>query len=371
VHRRILQMLLLVSVTSSVHTVDVAGQRHPLTVRGTIMDSSSLRPVEQVAVFVDGRTLADHSDATGSFQVQGFEPAPHVLLLLKDGFAPRMFRFVVPEDHEGDVDVGQLLLQAGPAARAKIAGTVTDATNEQPVFGAAVTVNGVTMASTDLNGVFSLPEMDVQWGTNLLGVRRFGYTPMDEEFWAIQQESVFDVTIQMTPFTVRLPKVVVEGERTVYDYSRIPGFERRRRYGLGRYFTKEDIVERNAFALTDVFAASPGTWVQNSGGQRYIVMTRGWCSPAFYIDGMRVMGTAGVSFSFSLGDEGNTIGSYGQLDTEPVAIDEWVNVDEVVGVEVYSGAAYVPLRFSKPGVADEGRNGPGCGVILIWTNRGR
>ena len=96
--------------------------------------------------------------------MHGLEPAPHVLLLLKDGFSPRLFRFVVPEDHEGDVNVGNLLLRPGPAATASIAGTVTDATSEQPIFGAAVSLNGVTVTSTDLNGVFSLPAMDLQCG---------------------------------------------------------------------------------------------------------------------------------------------------------------------------------------------------------------
>ena len=226
--------MLAVAVTGSAHAVGVAAQRPSTTILGAVVDSGTLRPVEQVAVYVDGRTLVDQSDTTGSFQLDDLGSGPHILLLLKNGYSPRLFRFVIPNNHEGDVSVGNILLQPEPVATANIIGTVTDAITEEPLFGVAVSVNGVTVASTDLNGVFSIEAMDVQWGANLLRVRRFGYEPMEEELWIIQPRAEFDVLVELSPLAIELPTVVVEGERTVYDYAVVPGFERRRLTSLLR-----------------------------------------------------------------------------------------------------------------------------------------
>jgi hypothetical protein len=72
--------------------------------------------------------------------------------------------------------------------------------------------------------------------------------------------------------------------------------------------------------------------------------------PNVYIDGMRISGTASVDF-------GGAVPAATAVD-----IDEWVNINDIVGIEVYRSRILAPLRFSM--------FGSGGGVILIWTNRG-
>jgi hypothetical protein len=69
------------------------------------------------------------------------------------------------------------------------------------------------------------------------------------------------------------------------------------------------------------------------------------CQPDFYVDGAR------VRFRSPMDPE------FGPSDT----IDAILEVPQVVGVEVYDGAAILPGEF--------GGTTANCGVIVFWTSR--
>ncbi len=54
--------------------------------------------------------------------------------------------------------------------------------------------------------------------------------------------------------------------------------------------------------------------------------------------------------------DGNNVGSTAEID-----IDATVPVEQVAGIEVYTGPSEVPARFGVTGTA--------CGLIAVWTGR--
>jgi outer membrane receptor for ferrienterochelin and colicin len=135
-----------------------------------------------------------------------------------------------------------------------------------------------------------------------------------------------------------LESVVVQADRTRLqkDYT---GFaERARRGGFGRFITEEEMTRRSAFNVTDVLRTMPGLQVVPNG-LGASVLGRGGCTPDLFVDGTRVLdGTA--------------------------QIDQLVRPQDVGGIEVYNGGTGAPPQLT-------GAGGSACGVVAIWTKRGR
>jgi outer membrane cobalamin receptor len=147
------------------------------------------------------------------------------------------------------------------------------------------------------------------------------------------------VAVTVSDRVTTLESVVVQADRTQLqkDYT---GFtERAKRGGFGRFITEADISKRSAFVVTDVLRTTPGLQVVPNGGLGYTVLGRGGCMPDLFIDGTRVLdGTA--------------------------QIDQMVQPTEVGGIEVYTSGAGAPPQL-------QGAGGSACGVVAIWTKRGR
>ena len=100
-----------------------------------------------------------------------------------------------------------VLLCATSAAMAQskitVSGTITDASNKQPLIGAAVSVEGTTIgASTDLNGKFTLQVPP----TGVLNVQYLGY-----EAKKVKINSQTTINIALSPENVKVEEVVVIG----------------------------------------------------------------------------------------------------------------------------------------------------------------
>ena len=93
---------------SAVQVVGLGAQQPIVTLRGAVLDSTTLGPVADVAVYIDGKTLADRTDVAGSFRLTDMGTGTHALVLVKDGFSPRILRFDVSEHHQGEVRIGAL-----------------------------------------------------------------------------------------------------------------------------------------------------------------------------------------------------------------------------------------------------------------------
>ena len=220
----------------------------------------------------------------------------------------------------------------------RLSGTVV-AADGRPVSGAQVSIhNGPETRANDL-GQWTLG--DAPLGTRILEVRAIGYYP---------DRRPVEVVAGAVPVRVTLSTLKAVLDTVRIAVSRIPnrhgsGFEARRRSGMGRFLTPEDIARRTPIVTSDLFLAMPRVRVEMRSGnlERWITMRSaaggGACSPALYVDGAHIP-------AWPEGLTGNDI-------------DRWVDPHEIAGIELY--VDLVPPEF-QPTLSS-------CGSIVIWTKR--
>ncbi len=219
--------------------------------------------------------------------------------------------------------------------KATVSGTVRTK-DGRPLAGARILVPGTDVTGqTTESGTFSLSGLPA--GTYSVEVRALGYTPKRVPV-DLSSRRPAQVAVLIDNRINTLSNVIVQGDRTKRDQD-ITGFtERAKRGGFGRFITQEDIEKRAAMTATDILRTTPGLTIVPNGGFGYSILGRGQCTPAVYVDGMIVMDGASE-------------------------LDNLVRPTEIMGVEVYNGAAGTPPQFS-------GAGSNGCGVVAVWTKRG-
>lgn len=338
---RLPRIVLVAALMSAATIVNVDAQQGTVTLLGTVLDSITAQPLAGVAVLVDGSTLPQTTSSDGSFRLSDIDRGLHVLVFLKNGYSPRTFRFEITDRHGEDMEVGRVLLSPGPAPSANIIGTVTDSMIGLPLSSADVLVNGEVAAVTDFAGMFWIPSVRLDWGSNIIEVRRIGYAPMQAELWTATEDAELNVQIGLTALAIRMPEVVVEGERTVYHFGRMREFVRRSRSGLGHYITRQDFEEKQPLMVSDLIGRVPGVMVSPTASGSTIRILRGGCEPALFIDGVLLNPVRALP-----------------LETN---IDDLVDPGDVEGIEIYKGPATTPVQFNTMFT--------GCGAIAIWTRR--
>lgn len=158
-------------------------------------------------------------------------------------------------------------------------------------------------------------------------------------FPTLQQEIEFtgggeiDLRIELVPEAVELEPLVVTARRQTRLERN--GFYDRRRLGMGRTRTREEIEALNPFRFSDIFRTIPGVQVVPVGrGTGSALRMRGTCRPDLVVDGVTLSGV--------------------------YSIDDIVSAHDVEAVEVHSiGSA--PAEFSRSS---------SCGSVLVWTRDG-
>ena len=119
-------------------------------------------------------------------------------------------------------------------------------------------------------------------------------------------------------------------------YNAFREFQARVKSGMGRYLTAEDIARRASYMTSEIFQTVPGLAIEADGEESFVYMrgVTGPCVPAYYVNGA-------LLFNLSTRE-----------------LDAFVRIKDVIGIEVYAGAA-APPQF-QPGLS-------GCGSIVIWT----
>ena len=218
----------------------------------------------------------------------------------------------------------------------RLSGTVLTA-DGRPLAGAQVSIHdGPETRANDL-GQWTL--VGAPLGTRMLEVRAISYYP---------DRRAVDVVAGAAPVRVTLSTLKAVLDTVRIAASRMPdgsGFEERRRNGMGRYLTAEDIARRTPIFTSELLRNLPGVRVDMRTGslEKWIAMRgmAGTCSPSLYVDGAHMPTLP----------EGLTAND----------IDMWADPDEIVGIEVY--VDFVPPQFRPPL--------SGCGSIVIWTKRRR
>ena len=220
----------------------------------------------------------------------------------------------------------------------RLSGTVVTPAG-RPVAGAQVRIhNGPETRANDV-GAWTL--VDAPLGTRMLEVRAISYYP---------DRRAVEIVAGAVPVRVTLSTLEAVLDTVRIAASRIPnrdrsGFEARRRVGMGRFLTAEDVATRSPVVTSDLFRAMPGVRVEMRSNdlERWITMrsatAAGRCSPALYVDGAHI----------PMLPEGLTAND----------IDRWVDPREIAGIELY--VDMVPPQF-QPAASS-------CGSIVIWTKR--
>lgn len=189
--------------------------------------------------------------------------------------------------------------------------------------------------TTDADGRF---ELRGEGGAGLrLQAEQLGFAPWETAPFERAADEAFDVVIQLQFAPIPLDEVRVEARRALTT-RRLADFERRKEIrAFGGFFLEEDdIARRPASRPSNLVLEAPGMTVRPVGGpfDRWIVMS-GDCPATVYVDGVRI----------------------NQMDT---SVDEFLELDRIAGVEVYSRALSAPPQYQ-----DALR--PDCGSVLYWT----
>lgn len=214
----------------------------------------------------------------------------------------------------------------------RLRGTVVFGEAALPLPGAIVRVADGTPVRSNARGEFMIT--DAPEGTRLLEVRAVGYYPGRLAVDVVDGGAPLQVAL--SSLRAVLDTVLVTAPYPT-DRDRA-GFAERRRQGLGRFMTSDEIARRRYWNTSEIFRNWMGIRLERDSEGGTTLLMRGMggerCAPAIYVNGSWMNG----------------------IDTD--ALDLFIRPESIAGVEVYSGT-YVPAQF-QPGLY-------GCGSIVFWT----
>jgi hypothetical protein len=225
-----------------------------------------------------------------------------------------------------------------------IDGTVTDSMLA-PMEGAEIGVLRTPLKiTTNARGRFRITDM--QTGTYILTLRRFGYSPVASVI-SVSAGDTLRLSYALQKLGVGKLDTVRITERRVS--RNMIEFERRRRLGLGEYLTAAQIDKRGSIDVA--------------------TLLRGFKSLAVVQDD-----ATGITSVQNRRDQGNMLTATGagacavQIIVDNIPMPHEADVEllprpkEVAGIEVYGGPSGAPSQFGGMDRA--------CGMILIWTKDG-
>lgn len=231
-------------------------------------------------------------------------------------------------------------------ARGVILGTVSD-TGLAPIANAEIEIVGTALrVTTDARGRFAVTELPPS--TYLIAARRLSFQPT-VNIAELRGGDTLRLALMLQPSVTELTPVVVRERSTS---ARLREFEERRRAGVGEFFTQEQIEARNPTSVTDLLRQSKTLNISPEGSGAVLAKSgRTWaynCFVQVFLDGIPL---AGAGRPLPGGD------------LPPPDLSRLPSPKEIMGIEIYAGAATAPNWL--PIGRDKGR--AGCGVIMLWT----
>ncbi len=304
----------------------LAAQDAPV-LRGTLRDSTG-RALDNVDVSYKG--VSTRTDSAGNFRLTPVPTGRITVRFTKGRTVIGELEANVTTDTTSAVQIQALVDRA---VTRTFAGVVVDSSGT-PVRGASVEViPELAQARTDSLGRFAITGMPAS--RHLVRVRRVGYPPL---FLSIDLSDNVSrsARIVMRQFAGQnLGLVVVRANRPV---GRMSGFMQRaeKRSGWGTIFTAEEIAKRNPINTSDLFRTTAGVRVAQDRFGRGVLLGRGGCIMALYINGFSTPQQSGVG------------------------IDDMVSALDLAGAEIYNSMAGVPTELTL-GPPNQ------CGTVAVWT----
>jgi hypothetical protein len=216
---------------------------------------------------------------------------------------------------------------------ARLAGIVTSSSNGQPLAGVTVALRGTQVFDvSNTAGAFTLAGLPS--GKQTVRIR-FGDSASYsyDRTITLRPAETLTLAVLLDVAAADLEPIVVEANTWPAERS-LAGFYDRKRSGVGRYYTLEEIERRHLTSLSALLLEG-GVRVRCGPGVQCLPL--GWANgrvclmPLFY-NGMR-------------------------LASQDLAE---IHLDTVAGVEVYNRGLDVPHKF-------RGAWNDDCGVVLLWS----
>jgi hypothetical protein len=256
---------------------------------------------------------------------------------------------------------------AASAAGSWLSGFIADETTGEPVEGATVILNGRDSTRTRADGTFGMATSSLNPDTNLVAIRRLGYEPQLLLVAPPEGKNSLDLTIAIKPRPVVLEPVEVTAEAVTRYLDEVGFYDRQKSHG--GYFLDRNYIEQRlgrATHVVDLLRGLPGVQVLSATpgspgadlrlGARQGVGLRPCGRPRVWVDGVLMADEERPAGSKPEGNqaEPHRLWSLAGLVVQP---------EDVYAIEVYRSASEVPAQFGGAESA--------CGVILVWTVRGR
>lgn len=216
-------------------------------------------------------------------------------------------------------------------ASSVIIGVVADS-DLHPIPLADVSIGGSSVRVTaDSAGRFRITNIPA--GRFVLIARRIAFQPGVATIDVAESDTLW-LSFTLDPAGRELPTMVVT-ERTLS--AKLREFNDRRRAGFGQFFTRSYIDNINPVGIADILRRA--TAVRLSPGGQNALSARYGCPMPLYLDGVPV---------------------------GAIRLDFLPPPNEIAAIEVYAGAATVPVWLPR-GPRGETES---CGAILFWTKDG-
>jgi len=236
------------------------------------------------------------------------------------------------------------MLAASPltaAGQALVHGRLTDAISGRAVGPAEVTLVDVAggahrrTVSTD-SGEFRFER--VAAGPYRVQVQLAGFAPTLSDLVQVGTSRTTDVSLRLTAAPIPLDSL--QADALIRTSLTLENFRiRAQRATGGTFITREDIVKRTPSRLTDLFDAI----ALPTRSLRNLMARRPPCQPQVFVDGMT---------------------SRRWPDEDVRDFLNHIHPNDVEGIEIYRNASGLPAELATPQAQE-------CGVIAVWTRRGR
>ena len=231
-------------------------------------------------------------------------------------------------------------------ARRVLSGSVTDRSTLLPVEAVAISLNGTDSTVTRADGTFDI--VDVEWlpEVNYVATRRLGYVPWGVEIRLAEGFGPLEISIQLLPQAISVDPVEVTADAVERVLTNV-GFYARQRVNAGYFLEREQIERKLGSAMyvtelltgvrgIEVLDAQPGQIGSSVRFRGIMSIERSCGPPRTLVDGMAV---------------------------EFEMLEMLVQPEEVYAIEAYRRPSEIPTEYSGANSA--------CGLLLIWTMRGR
>jgi hypothetical protein len=232
-------------------------------------------------------------------------------------------------------------------------GTAIEDSTRRPLAGVEVILEGTKkQTTTDGSGRFLLN--DLPTGNKVVLFRFVGYRPQRVRVM-LNKSDTTRVEAVLISDRVRLEPIVVTGAPDRPRGIGREAFEERRKLGFGKFIDTTELRHRDYARISDVLAALGVHMMQYQEGGRLEMRAASDrrigqvpCWMGVILDGVTLYKAVSTG----------TVSNF-----PPPDFRRDFSVDNIEAIEVYRSASEVPMEF--------GGSSASCGVIVLWTTRGK